>query len=214
VRPIKAQAEQKLLYRAWRIRNRELVDKLSNGRLGYVHLYDMDAASLSEFYVDLDTVARQKKGVVVDLRNNNGGFVDPYAIDVLARKPYLYMTPRGGHKGSERTLLGQRALESPTILVVNRHSLSDAESFSEGYRALKLGKTVGEPTAGWIIYTSESTLIDGTDLRIPNTKVSDLHGKDLELNPRPVDFPVQRPIGETDDSQLSAAVTELLHELP
>jgi tricorn protease len=214
LRPIKAIDEQNFVYRAWRIHNRELVDKLSKGRLGYVHLYDMSASSLSEFYTDLDTVNREKKGVVVDLRNNSGGFVDPYAIDVLTRKPYLYMTPRGLPKASERTYLGERALERPTIMLVNRHSLSDSEDFAEGYRALKLGKTIGEPTAGWIIFTFNLTLFDGTGLRVPNTKVSDLHGNNLELNPRPVDLPVQRPIGETGDSQLSAAVTELLHEVP
>jgi tricorn protease len=213
VRPIGAQAEQALIYRAWRIHNRGLVDTLSKGQLGYVHLYDMMAPSLTEFFLDLDTEARKKKGVVVDLRNNNGGFVDPYAIDVLARRPYLYITPRGLSKGSERTNLGQRALERPTILIVNRHSLSDSEDFTEGYRALKLGKTVGEPTAGWIIFTSDFYLVDGTNLRVPNAKVSDLHNKDLELHPRPVDLPVPRSIGETGDSQLKAAVTELLPEV-
>ena len=87
----------------------EFVDKLSKGRLGYVHLFDMDAPSLTNFYLNLDSEVRQKKGVVIDMRNNNGGFVDPYVIDVLARKPFVNMTPRGLPKGSERTLLGQRA---------------------------------------------------------------------------------------------------------
>ena len=60
-------------------------------------------------------------------------------------------------------MLGQRALERPTILVTNQHSLSDAEDFTEGYRTLKLGKVVGEPTSGWIIYTGSATL--STDRR-------------------------------------------------
>ncbi len=60
-------------------------------------------------------------------------------------------------------MLGQRALERPTILVTNQHSLSDAEDFTEGYRTLKLGKVVGEPTSGWIIYTGSPTLVDGID---------------------------------------------------
>lgn len=54
---------------------------------------------------------------------------------------------------------GQRSLERPTILVINQHSLSDAEDFTEGYRTLKLGKIVGEPTSGWIIYTGSQTLL-------------------------------------------------------
>ena len=47
------------------------------------------------------------------------------------------------------------------MLVTNQHTLSDAEDFTEGYRALGLGKVVGEPTAGWIIYTWNTRLMDG-----------------------------------------------------
>src|SRR5205085_7317128 len=135
--------------------------------------------------------------VVVDIRNNNGGFVNAYALDVLARRGYLGMQPRGTTAAAPaRTLLGQRALEAPTVLVVNQHSLSDAEDFTEGYRALKLGPVVGEPTAGWIIYTSNMTLFDGTTLRVPFIRITDSEGKDMERHPRPVDVRVDRPIGE------------------
>jgi tricorn protease len=115
-----------------------------------------------------------------------------------------------------RTMLGQRALERPTILVTNQHSLSDAEDFTEGYRTLKLGKVVGEPTSGWIIYTGSQTLVDGTTMRMPGTRITTLEGLTMELNPRPVDIPVTRAIGESlqgKDSQLDTAVRELLLQL-
>lgn len=104
---------------------------------------------------------------MIDVRNNNGGFVNVYAIDVLARRGYLNMTPRGLPLAPARTVLGQRSLERPTILVTNQHSLSDAEDFTEGYRTLGLGKVVGEPTSGWIIFTGSATLLDGTTMRMP-----------------------------------------------
>src|SRR6185369_2693874 len=115
-----------------------------------------------------------------------------------------------------RSILGQRALEKPTVLVTNRHSLSDAEDFTEGFRALGLGKVVGEPTAGWIIYTADVPLIEGTLLRLPHIRITDTKGQNMELNPRPVDVFVQRPIGEGlagRDSQLDAAVQTLLQQL-
>ena len=77
------------------------------------------------------------------------------------------MTPRGLPTAPARSVLGQRSLELPTILVTNQHSLSDAEDFTEGYRTLKLGKVVGEPTSGWIIYTGSQTLVDGSTMRMP-----------------------------------------------
>ena len=213
VRPINQATEKNLLYREWVESNRAYVEKASGGRLGYVHMNDMSEGALRRFYTDLDADNRMKEGIVIDVRNNNGGFVNVYAIDVLARRSYLVMTPRGLPAAPARSMLGQRSLELPTILVTNQHSLSDAEDFTEGYRTLKLGKVVGEPTSGWIIYTGSQTLIDGSTIRMPQTRITTLDGKTMELNPRPVDIPVTRPIGESltgKDSQLDTAVKELL----
>jgi C-terminal processing protease CtpA/Prc len=105
----------------------------------------------------------------------------------------------------------------PTILVTNQHSLSDAEDFTEGYRSLKLGKVIGEPTSGWIIYTGNQTLVDGSSMRMPGVRITTADGTNMELNPRPVDIEVVRPIGESlqgKDSQLDLAVRELLKALP
>ena len=179
-------------------------------------MFDMSSGSLAQLHVDLDAENHAREGVVFDVRNNNGGFVNVYAIDVLARRGYLTMTPRGLGSAPGRTVLGQRSLERPTVLVTNQHSLSDAEDFTEGYRTLKLGRVVGEPTAGWIIYTWNQSLIDGSVVRLPRTKITDNAGQNMELNPRPVDVPATRPVGETlsdKDTQLDAAVRELLGQL-
>ncbi len=216
VLPVNQGTEKNLLYRQWVESNRAYVDKASGGRLGYVHMNDMSEKSLTKLYTDLDADNRARDGVVIDIRNNNGGFVNVYAIDVLARRGYLTMTPRDLPAAPARSVLGQRSLELPTILVTNQHSLSDAEDFTEGYRTLKLGKVVGEPTAGWIIFTGSQSLVDGSSIRMPGTKITDNQGVDMELNPRPVDVRVTRPIGESltgKDSQLDAAVAELLKQL-
>ena len=154
--------------------------KISNGRLGYVHMRDMSEQALTQLYLDLDAENHAKDGVVIDIRNNNGGFVNAYALDVLIAPAVSdYDGPRRP-PGPARTELGQRSLELPTVLVTNQHSLSDAEDFTEGYRTLKLGKVVGEPTAGWIIYTGSMTLVDGTVMRMPQTRITGADGKDME----------------------------------
>ncbi len=216
VKPCSLGTEKGLVYRQWVEANRAYVAKASNGRLGYVHMPDMSANSLAQLYIDLDTDNQSKDGVVIDIRNNNGGFVNVYAIDVFARKGYLTMRERGGWPVNARTNLGQRSLERPSILMINQQSLSDAEDFTEGYRTLKLGKVVGEPTAGWIIYTWNTTLFDGTTLRLPRQLITGADGKNMERNPRPVDIPVSRPIGEATqgrDTQLDTAVRELLNQI-
>ena len=183
VRPINQATEKNLLYREWVEWNRAYVEKISSGRLGYAHMNDMSEGALRRFYIDLDADNRIKDGVVIDVRNNNGGFVNVYAIDVLARRGYMKMTPRGLPTAPARSVLGQRSLERPTILVTNQHSLSDAEDFTEGYRTLKLGKVVGEPTSGWIIYTGSQTLVDGTTMRMPRHAHHDARRQDDGAEP-------------------------------
>ncbi len=216
VKPISTGAEKNLLYRQWVEDNRKYVERISNGRLGYVHLPDMGEGTLNQLYIDLDAQNQAREGVIIDIRNNNGGFINPYVIDVLSRKGYLKMTERGLWTVPGRSALGQRSLERPTILITNQHSLSDAEDLTEGYKTLKLGKVVGEPTSGWIIFTWNTTLFDGTTLRMPRQRIDGADGKNMELNPRTVDVPVTRPIGESvtgKDSQLEVAVRELLGQI-
>ncbi len=217
LRPVAQAAEKALVYRQWVEDRRAYVAKVSGGRLGYVHMFDMTQPSLDQLYLDLDAENQGREGVVVDVRNNNGGFVNVYAIDVLSRRSYLQFTSRGSGATPARSSLGQRMLDRPTVLVTNQHTLSDGEDFTEGYRSLGLGKVVGEPTAGWIIFTSNVPLLDGsTTLRLPGTRVTDARGQDMEMNPRPVDVLSIRPIGESysaKDTQLDVAVRTLLSTL-
>lgn len=216
VRPVSAAVAAGLAYRQWVEGRRALVAKLSGGKLGYVHIADMSSDSLDQLYLDLDAENQGKQGVVVDIRNNNGGFVNGYAIDVFARANYLTMTPRDLGPVPGRQALGQRALGRPTVLVTNESSLSHAEDFTEGYRALGLGKVVGQPTAGWIIFTGAEPLLDGSSVRLPGVRIQDGRGQDMEMHPRPVDLAVERPLGETaagTDAQLSAAVHVLMGQV-
>jgi len=211
--PVNNATNKHLLYREWVEGRRAYVDKVSGGRLGYVHILNMSAEALDQLYIDLDSENHGREGVVIDIRNNTGGFVNSYALDVFTRQTYLTMTPRDRMSASARTMNGQRSLERPTILVINQNSLSDAEDFTEGYRALKLGKVVGVPTAGWIIFTGSAQLIDGSALRTPGVKVTANDGTDMELHPRPADITVESPVGESytgHDAQLDTAVQQLL----
>jgi tricorn protease len=213
VGPVSSVAAVGLLYRQWVEERRALVDGVSGGKVGYVHIADMSDASLQQLYIDLDAQNEAKQGVVVDVRNNNGGYINGYALDVFRRQNYLMMTPRGLSPVPSRQNLGQRALGLSTVLVTNESSLSDAEDFTEGYRSLKLGKVVGEPTAGWIIFTGAQPLIDGSAVRVPGSRIQDLRGQTMEMHPRLVDVEVARPLGETEtgsNAQLERAAKELL----
>ncbi len=216
LRPVPLQVEAGLLYNSWVEERRAYVERISGGKLGYVHIAAMGDRDLAQLYVDLDVQNESRQGVVVDIRNNNGGYVNGRVIDVFTRRNYLEMTPRDGTTVPSRQALGQRALGVPTVLVTNESTLSDGEDFTEGYRALGLGKVVGTPTAGWIIFTGSQRLLDGSAVRIPGERIRDLKGEDMEMHPRPVDVDVAQPLGETEsgeDAQLKQAVATLLGQL-
>jgi Tol biopolymer transport system component/C-terminal processing protease CtpA/Prc len=213
VQPVGVSEDIGLRYRAWVEGRRAYVDRISGGKLGYVHLADMSSEALQKFYIDLDVQNREKQGVVIDVRNNDGGFVDPYALDVLSRHEYLRFKSRFGNDAPVRTALGQRALDRPTVLLVNQNTLSDGEDFTEGYHAQRLGKIVGEPTAGWIIFTDAETLADGSGVRLPIISVFARDGTNMEQHPRQVDIAVDDSAAASahgDDPQLDAAVKSLL----
>lgn len=216
VKPVNTPDLQHLVYNMWVENNRAMVARLSDGKLGYIDLPDMSEGSLAELYQAINAINGTREGVVIDVRNNFGGFVNAYALDALTRKPYLNMTFRGMQTVGARPVLGQRALERPTVLITNRVTLSDGEDFTEGYEELGLGKVVGEPTAGWIIYTSNVKLIDGATVRLPFITVTTEDGQPMELHPRPVNVEVAEPLGSSyhdQDPRLAAAVRVLLEQL-
>ena len=198
--------------------SRAYVAKASNGQLGYVHMFDMSDGALEQLHLDLDAENHaQRTGWSSTSATTTAASSTCTRSTCSRAADYLNMTPRGYPTVSARTLLGQRALELPTILVTNQHSLSDAEDFTEGYRTLKLGKVVGEPTAGWIIYTGAITLVDG---------VGAAHARHAGSWPPTArrwrcirgrwTSPVKRPVGESytaKDAQLDTAVAELLKQL-
>ena len=99
VKPVDQTTERGLRYRQWVEQKREYVTKTSGGRLGYVHMYDMSAAALEQLRLDLDVENHAREGVVIDVRNNNGGFVNVYAIDVFSRRGYFNMELDARGKG-------------------------------------------------------------------------------------------------------------------
>jgi tricorn protease len=78
-----------------------MVDKLSNGEIGYLHIRAMDAPSLRQFQLDL-AANRTKKALVIDQRFNGGGGIDQELLQILAGREYQYTsaaTPASASRG-------------------------------------------------------------------------------------------------------------------
>ena len=216
VRPVGAAQYRWLRYRTWVYANEAYVHEVSGGRLGYVHIYDMDYASYRRFMADLDAETYRKEGVVIDVRFNPGGHISSFILDVLARRTALTHVFRDQPPTNSAHMSGNRVLNKPTVMVINERSASNAEMFAEDYRRLGLGKVVGRPTAGAVIGTVRHALLDGTSIGVPLYRILTLDGEDLEGTGRAVDLDVALPLGAAArgrDPQLDAAATLLLAQI-
>lgn len=168
-----------LLYDEWVESRRKLVDQYSNGQLGYIHIRGMNWTSFEEFERELTASGQGKKGLVIDVRFNGGGWTTDYLMAVLNVRQHAYTIPRGAtddlardnKKFEQYYPYGERlplaAWTKPAIALCNANSYSNAEIFSHAFKTLKRGKLVGMPTFGAVISTGGQGLIDGSYVRLP-----------------------------------------------
>nr|MCU0491371.1 S41 family peptidase [Chloroflexaceae bacterium] len=216
VRPVDSDDYETLRYRAWVAERAALVQRLSENRLGYVHVAEMSYSAYQQFLVDLDAEAHHKAGIVLDVRYNSGGHIATFMLDVLSRRSTLLSGFRDRTRLDAGHMSGNRVLNKPTVLLINERSASNTEMFVESYRRLGLGTVVGRPTAGAVIWTTSARLLDGASFRLPRFYTSTPEGEDLEGNGRLPDIDVAQPLGawqRGDDPQLAAAVAALLARL-
>ena len=133
--PIPMPAFGNLRYDRWVKERRAMVDKISGGRVGYLHIKAMDQPSLAKFKKELAEF-RHKEGLVIDERWNGGGNIEQELLEILVQRPYEVWQPRGVEP-TERPFNGYFG---PKVVLQNWRSASNAEMFPAGFRALGLGK--------------------------------------------------------------------------
>lgn len=213
IKPVSFGTWRDLLYEEWIDQRREIVSKASGGRIGYLHVEDMGDEARNRFERELFSIGQRTDAIVLDIRDNNGGDTHDSLLKILARnRKYFTFAPRTETPFPQP----ERAWTKPVVLLTNGGSLSDAECFTNGFKELKLGKVVGTPTMGWIIFTSGTALVDGTVIRIPHLGCFTLDGRDMENWGVPPDITVDNTPADAAagrDPQLSRAVEEALHEV-
>lgn len=207
------QSEMQLRYNDEVTRKRELVDKLSGGRIGYVYLPDMEANGLNAFVQQFYPQIR-KEGLIIDERYNGGGFVDQLLLERLRRILVGMEMARHGMPGT---------IPSPVFYgymacLINEYSASDGDIFPYYFRKYNLGPLIGERTWGGVRgIRGYRNLIDGGYVTVPEFSVYGLksewimenHGVDPDIRVE------QTPklVMEGHDPQLEEAVKYLLDEI-
>lgn len=154
VYPLTVAAERNLRYSDWEYSRRLMVDSLSGGKIGYVHLRAMGAGDINQFARDYYPQFT-KQALIVDVRNNGGGNIDSWVLEKLMRRAWHYWSDRVGDASWNM----QYAFRGPMATIVNEGSGSDGEIFPEGFRKLGLGKVFGTRTWGGEIWLTSSNFL-------------------------------------------------------
>ena len=211
ITPINGAAYTTLQYERWVAQRKAIVDKLSNGQIGYLHIRSMDAASLRRFERDL-VENHDKKALIIDQRFNPGGGIDQELLEILSQHQYQYTKGRD----SVAITRPQQAFFGPMVVMENERSTSDAEVFPDGFRTLGLGKVVGKTTYGAVIGTGAFRLMDGSSVRTPGTGLWNVKGYNLENYGVPPDVDVDNTPEDFlagRDAQVEKAVEVLKEEI-
>lgn len=206
VRAISRSAQADLLYRRWVDRNREMVDSLSNGTIGYVHVKAMDSESFRTVFSQLlSDSMRQKKAVIVDERHNGGGWLHDDLCTLLSGKQYAKFIAHGKYIGYDPW----NKWVKPSCVMICEDDYSNGHGFPAVYKTLGIGKLVGAPVAGTMTAVWWESMMNGMIFGIPQVGNQAMDGTffenkelkpDIEVYNTPADY-------ETgNDEQLKAAV--------
>jgi len=214
VKPISSRAEGNLKYRRWVDSRRALAEKLSGGRIGYVHVRSMGDSSYRTVIEEVLGKHVTKEALIVDTRFNGGGDLVEDLSVFLSGKTYMdFVTPDKRVVGHEP----QRRWRKPSVVLAGEGNYSDAHCFPFAFQNLGLGKVIGMPVPGTCTFVWWEQMIDGeTVFGIPNMGVRDNEGDFLENKQLEPDMKVDNLPGALatgQDQQLEAAVKELLEQL-
>lgn len=194
-----------LIYRNRNDRLRQYVEDKSGGRVGYVHIAAMGMGNQIKFEREAYEYMAGKEALIIDVRFNRGGNIADTLIDWIERKPHGWNRPRDAAPET----VPYRAWEKKCVVLMNEHSYSNGEIFPNAMRARGLASLVGMPTPGYVIWTSDLRLVDGTGARMPQNGAYRLDGTNLENNGEQPDYRV--PLSPADwladrDPQLDKAI--------
>ena len=214
IHPAAFSAVKNLAYKEWETRRADIVKERTGGRVGYIHMRAMGDEDLNNFLLKMHTEVFDKDALILDLRYNNGGNVHKEVIDFLRGQSHFEWAYRDFPRTSHPNVA---PADKPIVVLVNEHSLSDAEVTSNGIKTLGIAKLVGTETYRWIIFTSSVRLLDGSTCRMPAWGCySVVDGSDLENTGVKPDVYVKNNFQdrlEGRDPQLDAAINEVLAAL-
>ena len=209
-KPVTVSKTNELLYKRWVKNRRSEVEKLSGGKIGYVHVRSMDDESMRTVFEEALGRNFGTNALIIDTRFNGGGNIHEQLSDFLSGKKYIDIIPHGQYVGYEP----YDKWIKPSIVLMGECNYSDAHLFPVAYKLKNIGMTLGMPVPGtgtfvWWEDQIDKTLVFG----IPMGGWLMPDGKFCENNQMEPDILVRNEpdqLSSGHDQQIEAAVKELM----
>ncbi len=206
-------SEFALRHEAWVEHNMKLVNKLSDGKLGYVYLPDTEDEGFINFNRYYFSQVN-KQGVIIDERFNHGGYISDYIIDYLTRKPMSMNVTRWG----KTAICPPMAIFGPKVMLINQFAGSGGDALPWYFKMAKVGTLVGERTWGGLVgIGGYPSLMDGGTVTAPRIAVEGLNGtfpvENHGISPDVTVWQNPELVREGHDPQLEAAIKIALQDL-
>ncbi|SNR16067.1 S41 family peptidase [Tenacibaculum jejuense] len=212
IKPISLGKEGSLLYKRWVKTNEKEVERLSNGKLGYVHIPGMSDGPYRSIYKDIMGKFFERKGMIIDTRFNGGGDLVADLAMFFTGVPFISYETEAKVVGGEPTSRWTK----PTLTMFNESNYSDGHCYAAGYTDLKIGKTVGMPVPGTCSFAGWEGLPDGSYWGVVPVSAKDKSGRWMENNQTEPMIKIKNMPGIIDkgrDQQLERSVQEMLKDL-
>lgn len=212
VRPV--ESETNLRYLAWVQSRREIVERASGGRIGYIHIPNTAVEGNRELFKGFYRQAAVKDALIIDDRYNGGGFIPDRMIELVSRPILNYWATRN----DEPSVTPGFQNQGPKAVLINGYSSSGGDAFPYYFRKLGLGPLIGTRTWGGLIgITGGPSFMDGGSITAPSFRFFDTEGSwavenegvspDIEVVDRP------ELVAKGHDPTLEAAIEYLMNEL-
>lgn len=203
---------KKAMYRA----RRDHVHRRSGGAFGYVNIAKMNNDEYFRFEREIFAEGFDKAGMVIDVRDNTGGFTADKVLNILGVQRHSWSVPRHGKPAYLAGYWGRPVFDKPVVVLCNQNTVSNGEIFSHAIKQLGRGKLVGVQTNGGVIATNDGPLLDLGTLRRAHYGWYTLDGTDMELHGAIPDVIVENTPADAAagrDPQLDAAIDVLKAEV-
>ena len=197
-------------------KTRRRVQQAGGGALGYLNIQRMQWDDYYRFEQDIFAEGFDKQGLIIDVRDNTGGFVADRILGVLCGSVHSIAVARDAAPAYLSGYWGRPVWDKPIVVLCNQNTVSNGEIFTHAIKTLRRGKIVGVPTSGGVIATSDTPLLDLGTLRLPHRGWFLPDGTDMELNgtqPDVVIWNEPSDLAAGADPQLDAAIRVLKEEV-